>query len=340
MVARAFEAGVNYFDTAWVYHEEQSEIFAGKILSKFPRDKYHLATKMPVWLLESGNDLERIFSEQLKKCRVDHFDFYLLHNIGGETYNMALKYGVYEFLRHKKEAGYIKYLGFSIHDGPELLANALEWGEWDFAQIQLNYIDWDTLDAKSQYKLIVGRGIPVVVMEPVRGGALANLGDEAAGILRAAGPNASQASWAVRYAASLPGVVTVLSGMTTLEQVEDNLKTMSAFKPLSGDERSALARVAASYRSSGTIPCTGCRYCMDCPSGVDIPRVFAIYNHFKTIHTSNPVMGEIVFRNNYRTLSDEQKARNCVACGVCKSHCPQGIDIPEFMKEISGLAAA
>jgi predicted aldo/keto reductase-like oxidoreductase len=340
MVARAIEKGVNYFDTAWVYHDRESENFAGKTLSKYSRDKYHLATKMPVWLLESKGDLETIFTEQLKKCRVDYFDFYLLHNIGGETYDMALEYDVYEFLRRKKEAGYIRNLGFSIHDSPELTSKALEGREWDFVQIQINYIDWDTLDAKSQYETLAARGIPVVVMEPVRGGALAKLGSAAADILKAANPDASQASWAMRYAASLPGVLTVLSGMTTMEQVEDNLKTLTEFKPLSDDERSTLERVASAYRASGTIPCTGCRYCADCPSGVDIPRVFAIYNHFKTIHASNPTMGEIVFRNTYRTLPERQRAQSCVACGVCKGHCPQGIDVPKFMKEISEFLAA
>ncbi|MDR1510695.1 MAG: aldo/keto reductase, partial [Synergistaceae bacterium] len=184
MVERAIDMGVNYFDTAWVYHEGESENFAGYALSKYPRDKYCLATKMPVWLLESSSDLERIFSEQLRKCRVDYFDFYLLHNIGGDTYDMSLEYGVYEFLRKKKDDGFIRHLGFSVHDSPAHLEKVLDSREWDFAQIQLNYIDWDTLDAKSQYESIVLRGIPVVIMEPVRGGALANLGEKAAGILR------------------------------------------------------------------------------------------------------------------------------------------------------------
>jgi predicted aldo/keto reductase-like oxidoreductase len=339
MVARAIDAGVNYFDTAWVYHEGQSEVFAGNALSKYPRDKYCLATKMPIWILESQSDLERIFTEQLKKCRVDYFDFYLLHNIGGETYDMSVKYNVYEFLRKKKEAGYIRYLGFSMHDGPDLLDEAVKRWEWDFAQIQLNYIDWETLASKRQYQILADRGIPVVVMEPVRGGALANLQGPAADILKSADAGASQASWAIRYAASLPEVITVLSGMTTMEQVEDNLKTFSDFRPVSDEERAVLDKAAAAYRSSGTIPCTGCRYCMDCPSGVDIPRVFGIYNHYKTVSTVNPAMAKIVFINTYRTLSEPQKAHNCVACGACVSHCPQGIDIPKFMKEIADFAA-
>jgi predicted aldo/keto reductase-like oxidoreductase len=341
MVGRALDMGVNYFDTAWVYHEGESENFAGYALSKYPRDKYCLATKMPIWILESSGDPERIFTEQLKKCRVEYFDFYLLHNIGGETYDISLKYDVYEFLRKKKDAGYITNLGFSVHDSPAHLEKVLESREWDFAQIQLNYIDWYALDAKSQYESIARRGIPVVVMEPVRGGVLANLGEKADSILKEADGEASQASWAIRYAASLPGVMTVLSGMSDPEQLEDNLKTMTDFRALSNDDRVVIEKAAAEYRASGAIPCTGCGYCMDCPVGVDIPRVFAIYNHYRTVRLSNETIAGIVFENTYtRVLSESQKAHNCVSCEKCVEHCPQGIEIPKFMKDIAAFAAA
>jgi predicted aldo/keto reductase-like oxidoreductase len=259
MVDRAIECGVNYFDTAYVYHERESENLAGHALSRHPRDSYNLATKMPVWVLENSGDLERIFAEQLKKCRVDHFDFYLLHNIGGESYDAALKYDVYDFLRKKKDAGYIRNLGFSIHDAPDVLAKAVTWGEWDFAQIQLNYIDWDAIESKRLYGILAENNIPAIIMEPVRGGALANLPAAAEDILKDFDSRASQASWAIRYAASLPGVLTVLSGMTRPEQLEDNLGTMSDFRPLSDEERSVLERAAAAFRASGTVPCTGCR---------------------------------------------------------------------------------
>ncbi|MDR1019427.1 MAG: aldo/keto reductase [Synergistaceae bacterium] len=340
MIDRALDAGVNYFDTAWVYHERTSECFAGDALSRHPREKYRLATKMPAWQLESASDLERIFGEQLKKCKTDYLDFYLLHNIGGDTYGLSIKYGVYEFLRKKKEAGYIRYLGFSVHDSPAHLERVVSNWEWDFAQIQLNYIDWEAIDSKRMYEILCDRNIPVIVMEPVRGGALANLNEEAAGILRRENPSASQASWAIRYAASLPGVMTVLSGMTTPEQLEDNLKTMTDFRPLSEDERAVLAKAAASYSASGAIPCTACRYCMDCPSGVDIPRVFSIYNLYRSSLVSNQAMAGIVLRNAYRTLAEGEKASNCVSCDTCVSHCPQAIEIPRFMKEIAELAAA
>ncbi|MDR1134183.1 MAG: aldo/keto reductase [Synergistaceae bacterium] len=340
MVDRAIECGVNYFDTAYVYHERESENLAGHALSRHPRDSYNLATKMPVWCLENSGDLERIFAEQLKKCRVDHFDFYLLHNIGGESYDAALKYDVYDFLRKKKDAGYIRNLGFSIHDAPDVLAKAVTWGEWDFAQIQLNYIDWDAIESKRLYGILAENDIPAVIMEPVRGGALANLPAAAADILRDFDPRASQASWAIRYAASLPGVLTVLSGMTRPEQLEDNLGTMSDFRPLSDEERAVLDRAAAAFRASGTVPCTGCRYCMDCPSGVDIPRVFAMYNQYMTQKSAGFPMAEIVLRNTYRTFNEGERPHNCVNCGACAQHCPQGIDIPKFMREITELLAA
>lgn len=338
MVDTAIAAGVNYFDTAWVYHEGASESFAGEVLSGHPRGSYHLATKMPPWVLSSKEDLERIFTEQLRKCRVEHFDFYLLHNIGGKTYDAVLEYDVYEFLRKKKEAGYIRYLGFSVHDTTAHVARIVNEGEWDFGQLQVNYLDWEDLDAKGQYALLAERGIPVVVMEPLRGGALADLPEAAAKILRRADPEASQASWALRYAASLPGVLTVLSGMSTLGQVEDNLRTMTHFRPLSETERALLAEVATSYRSSGTVPCTGCRYCMDCPTGVDIPRVFSLYNHYRKVRSSNPGLAEIVLSNTYyRALNKRERAESCIACGKCVPLCPQGIDIPKAMKEIADL---
>ena len=340
MVARAIDAGVNYFDTAWMYHAGESEVFAGKALSRYPRDKFNLATKMPAWLIESAGDLERIFSEQLKKCGVDYFDFYLMHDIGGKTYNMAIEYDVYEFLRKKKDEGRIKYIGFSLHDKADLLTEAVTKWDWDFVQIQINYIDWDTLDSKRQYEILAERGIPVIVMEPVRGGALSNLSGEAADILTRADANASQASWAIRYAASLPGVLTVLSGMTTMEQLEDNIKTLSDFQPISDEERSILDSVATEFRALEMIPCTSCRYCMDCPAGVDIPRVFGIYNYYMTINAVNTAQAPISFRNRYRTLTESQQAHNCTECGKCVDRCPQGIDIPKSMNEIADTAAA
>ncbi|MDR3254315.1 MAG: aldo/keto reductase [Synergistaceae bacterium] len=339
MVDMAIEAGVNYFDTAWVYHEGKSESFAGDALSRHKREEYCLATKMPSWLLESEEDVERIFSEQLRKCKVDYFDFYLMHNLCGERYELAEKYRVYEFLRRKKEEGRILRLGFSIHDSAEVLLKVTNAHQWDFAQIQLNYLDWETLDSKTLYETLYTRDIPIIVMEPVRGGALATLSPSAEKILKEADHEASLASWALRYAASLPGVLTVLSGMSDETQLKDNIKTMTDFHILSESERDVLGRAATAYRASGAVPCTSCRYCMDCPSGVDIPRVFAIYNHYRIIAQVSPNIAPIVFDNNYRTLDEGERALNCVSCGQCLEHCPQGINIPGRMHEIAELAA-
>ncbi|MDR3199994.1 MAG: aldo/keto reductase, partial [Spirochaetales bacterium] len=245
---------------------------------------------------------------------------------------------IYEFLAKKKEEGKIRRIGFSIHDNPEVLEEVASAYPWEFAQIQLNYVDWETLDAKRQYEYLTSRNIPVIVMEPVRGGALASLNEKALGVLKKADPKASAASWALRFAASLPNVMTVLSGMSSPEQVEDNLATFNPFRPLSDAEHAVIKEAATAYRASGTIPCSGCRYCMPCPAKVDIPRVFAIYNHYKAL--SDPRMAPIVFRNTYTTLMEGEKAHNCAECGQCESHCPQGIKIPGFMKEIAAFAAA
>jgi predicted aldo/keto reductase-like oxidoreductase len=340
MVDRAIEAGVNYFDTAWVYHERQSEVFAGRVLSRYPRESYCLATKMPSWEVDSPEGVEALFEEELKKCRVDYFDFYLMHNIGAERYELARKYNVYEILRRKKDEGRIRRLGFSIHDSTGNMARLLDEYEWDFVQIQLNYMDWDVLDAKGQYEILAGRGIPVIVMEPVRGGVLATLTPESAELLRRANPEASPASWAIRYAAGLPGVLTVLSGMSNMEQVEDNIATMTDFTPLSDGEKSILNEAATLYRSAGAIPCTNCRYCMDCPSGVEIPRVFSIFSDYREMESRGFDMSKMVFINEYRSLADSEQAHNCVACGACLEHCPQGIAIPEYMKEIADFVAS
>jgi predicted aldo/keto reductase-like oxidoreductase len=335
MIARAIEAGVNYFDTAWPYHEQMSEVFVGDALSKYPRQSYFLASKMPTWeMVRTEADVDRIFEEQLKKCKTGYFDFYLVHSLEQGHMDRFLKFDIYNKLNRKKAEGKIKRLGFSFHDNVELMAKLLKDYTWEFCQIQLNYIDWDTLNAKGLYNLLTENHVPVIVMEPVRGGALASLNEKSSAILKSANPAASTASWAVRFAASLPNVMTVLSGMTSLEQVEDNIKTMSGFKPLTADERKALDEAAAAFRASGTIPCTGCRYCMDCPSGVDIPRVFSHYNHYQTGKNRGQ------FDGHYRSLTDKQKADNCVSCGKCVKLCPQAIDIPKHMKEIAAFAAS
>jgi predicted aldo/keto reductase-like oxidoreductase len=340
MVDRALEAGVNYFDTAWVYHEGQSEVFAGAALNRHPRDKFNLATKLWVRTLESADEAEREFEQQLAKCRVDHFDFYLLHNLNEDAWDVVLKHRLYERMYREKERGRIRRLGFSLHGSYEHLERVAKEYDWDFAQIQLNYLDWDAMNAKRHYQILEELHIPVVVMEPVRGGALANLPPQAEAILKKADPEVSSSSWAIRYAASLPGVMTVLSGMSNIAQVEDNVKTMNDFRPLNEKEREILIQTAVAYRSSGFIPCTGCRYCMPCPSGVDIPGVLASYNRYRASLTENPSMAQAIFQLTYSSLTSSERADNCVVCGQCRPRCPQSIDIPQSIKETADFAAA
>lgn len=324
----AYSHGVNYFDTAYVYHGGQSESFIGQALKKYPRESYFLATKMPIWCVKKQEDVERIFNEQLQKCQVDYFDFYLFHAQDAGNFKKCQEFGVYEFLSRMKAEGKIRRLGFSFHDTPEVLRHICDTYDWDFAQIQLNYLDWEMQDARTQYQILADRGIPVVVMEPVRGGALASPCDAANILFREERPDKSLASWAIRFVASLPGVLTVLSGMSDMEQVRDNVDTMTNFEPLTERDREIIDAALEAYRKKDTVPCTGCRYCMDCPFGVDIPKMFALYNHFVLDKDEEDYL------EAYRAQPEETLADKCRACGACLSKCPQHIKIPEKMAAI------
>ena len=333
MVDHALANGVNYFDTAFMYHRGNSEKFLGKALAKHSRDSFFLADKLPIWNVKTPEDVDSLFAKQLDRCNVSFFDFYLAHSLNKKYYKIFQQHGVYEKLRKMKEDGKITHLGFSFHDNAEMLERILIDYSWDFVQIQLNYIDWETCDAKSLYALLEKYKLPVVIMEPVRGGALATLTDNALGILKKANSEASVASWAIRYAASLPNVMTVLSGMSSMAQLEDNIKTMTPFRPLSEEEYAVIGQAAMAYMGAGSIPCTGCRYCLPCPSGVDIPRVFAMYNHYKANNN------KIYFMNNYQSLRESEQAGNCTSCSACVERCPQAIAIPEFMAEVAEVVA-
>ncbi|MDR2668938.1 MAG: aldo/keto reductase [Desulfovibrio sp.] len=328
MLDRAIAAGVNYFDTAYTYHNGISELFLGKILRNYPRNSFFLADKLPLWTLKTRDDAERIFASQLKRCRVEYFDFYLLHGLNADLYARAVRLGLYDWLYEKKEREIVRHIGFSFHDSPDVFRKILNGHAWDFAQIQLNYVDWEACGAERLYALLQERRIPAIIMEPVRGGSLADLPEKAAMLLKRSDPEASAASWAIRYAASLENVMVVLSGMSTLEQVEDNIKTMTAFSPLSDGERDILRRAASIYLSSGDIPCTACGYCSPCPRHVDISGVFAVYNH----------RNRGGFTQLYRAIPETAQAHNCVVCGLCLERCPQKIDIPAGLRDVTAFA--
>ncbi|MCI5802056.1 MAG: aldo/keto reductase [Oscillospiraceae bacterium] len=332
MVDYAYAHGVNYYDTAYVYHGGTSEQFIGPALKKYPRDSYYLATKMPGWDLTCREDAVKIFEEQLANCQVDYFDFYLCHSLSESNYRKYKDLGVIDYLDEQKKAGRIRRLGFSFHATLPILEEVLSWYSWDFAQIQLNYLDWEAQQAKEQYEMLSGRGLPVIIMEPVRGGALASPCAESDRIFHAAAPGRSTASWAIRYAASLPGVLTVLSGMSSMEQLQDNIATMTGFSPLTPEEYEVVGRALAAYKAHVTIPCTGCRYCMDCPSGVDIPLMFKLYNRYAVTKDKGD------YQKALAEVPQSAQMQSCVACGVCMGHCPQSIRIPDELARIRELA--
>lgn len=331
IVDYAYAKGINYFDTAYMYHGGRSEAFIGKALKKYPRESYNLVTKMPIWEVKEEADLERIFNEQLERCGVTYFDFYLCHAVNKAHFENYVKYDAYGFLSKKKEEGKIRYLGFSFHDTPEVLEEVCSTYKWDFAQIQLNYLDWEMQRAKEQYEILEKYNLPCIVMEPVRGGVLANPCEAANELFKAARPEQSIASWAIRYVASLPNVLTVLSGMSTLEQIVDNVATMSDFEPLTPHDYEVVEAVVDAYKKKDTVPCTGCRYCIDCPMQVDIAGIFKVYNEYAVDKNKE------VFKAAYERVEEKNRAHQCVSCGKCMKHCPQNIQIPEKLGAIDTL---
>ncbi len=324
MLDRAIAEGVNYIDTAYPYHNGESEPFVGRALQKYDRRSFYLATKLPAWLVKSREDAERYFEEQLRRLQTDYIDFYLLHAMSGESYRKMVELGVVAYCEKLKEEGRIRYFGFSFHDSYEAFAEILGSRDWDFCQIQLNYMDAEEQAGMRGYRLAEEKGVPLVIMEPVKGGSLAVFADDITEKLRALDHEASTASFALRWVGSLPNVKVILSGMSTMEQVEDNLKTFSEFKPLSGREASVIEEIVDMIKGRVQNGCTGCRYCMPCPAGVNIPECFSVWNTYHMYQNYNMVKWK--WENG---IGEAAQAKNCIKCGKCEALCPQKLSIRE-----------
>lgn len=332
MVDIFMAAGFTYFDTAYLYHDEMSEQALKKALvDRYPRESFVLADKMPTIIVKSSEDYEKYFANQLERTGAGYFDYYLMHNMGKDRYSKTMELGGFEFAMKKKAEGKIKQFGFSFHDDAETLEHILAaHPEVDFVQLQINYLDWDNdvIQSRKCYETAVRYGKPVVVMEPVKGGMLANLPESASALFKAHDEQASPASYALRFAVSLDNVMMVLSGMSTVEQMIENTRIMNEIKPLTAQEKELLQKVTEVMHQSIAIPCTSCGYCMEvCPKNIAIPGLFGLYNNYKT--TGN-------FSGMYynRIVYDKGKASDCINCHMCEKNCPQHIKIPEELKEI------
>lgn len=331
------ERGFTYFDTAWMYHEMSSERAVGEFLVKrHPRESYTLATKMHSGYFNSVEERDAYFEAQLEKTGAGYFDYYLLHDMGRENYEKFTKLGCFEFLQQKKEEGLIRHIGFSSHEDGEHIDRFLtEHPEMEFVQLQINYLDWDNHGVQSRlcYEAAEKHGKDVVVMEPVKGGTLARLPEEAEKLLRDAAPDRSPAEWAIRFAASLPNVKVVLSGMSSLEQMDENTAYMKDFEPLTDEEKEILKKAAKIIEGDIAIPCTGCSYCTNgCPMNIAIPRYFSLYNNAR----ADGGKGWTPQMEYYeRTSMTYGKASDCIGCGQCEAICPQHLPIIDLLKDVA-----
>lgn len=328
MVDTAIQAGVTYIDTAYPYHNGDSEPFLGRILKKYNRKDYFLATKLPIWNVKTLDDAKRLFDEQLQRLDTEYVDFYLLHCLDTEKWQTVLDLNLIPYFEELKAQGKIRFFGFSFHDDFEVFEQIATYRKWDFCQIQYNYVDTDIQAGDKGYALTESLGIPLVIMEPVKGGSLSFLPDDIAASLKAERPDSSISSWALRWVASKPNVKVVLSGMSTMEQVEDNLHTFGKFEPLTEKETNLIAKTADNIKKRTKNGCTGCAYCMPCPFGVDIPKNFRIWNELSMY--GNKEKAKQAF---FHDLNSAARADQCQKCGKCETVCPQGISIRENLAE-------
>lgn len=334
MIELAMRNGVNYYDTAWGYHDGNSETVMGRILSKYPRESFYLASKFPGYDLANLDKVEEIFEKQLKKCGVEYFDFYLFHNVCELNIDGYLdeKHGIFDYLMAQKRNGRIKHLGFSAHGDMDVLTRFLDkYGEYmEFGQLQINYLDWEFQNAKQKAELLSSRGIPVWVMEPLRGGRLAKLDPEHETELKKLRPKEGIPAWAFRFLQSLPQVSVILSGMSDLAQVTDNLNTFKDDKPLTDVEMRALLHIADEMTGKTKLPCTACKYCTShCPKRLDIPELIKLYNEHRFTG------GGFIAPMALSAYAEEKKPSACIGCKSCEKVCPQGIKISEMMTDFT-----
>lgn len=337
MVDAAMANGVNYFDTAWFYHGGNSERFAGKALTKYPRESYYIADKFPGVVPNNWDKVEEIFEEQLRRMQTDRFDFYLFHNVcemNVEAYLDDEKYGIHKYLVEQKKKGRITHLGFSCHGELPVMRRFLDvfGDEMEFCQIQLNWFDWIFQGAKEKVELLAERGIPVWVMEPLRGGKLAKLAPQYEEILKKLRPDEDAAAWAFHFVQSIPAVTMVLSGMSNDEQLEKNLATFAEERPLNNEETEALLKIAKEMAAAGTVPCTACRYCTShCPQQLDIPRLISLYNEQKM------TPGGFITMMAIMALPEDKRPKACLHCHSCEGACPQNIKISDVMEDFASM---
>ncbi len=339
MVAYAMDNGVNYYDTAWGYHMGKSELVIGEILSRYPREQFYLASKFPGYDLANIDKVEEIFAKQLERCRVDYFDFYLFHNVCEMNINEYLdpKYRIHKHLIAQRDEGRIKHLGFSAHGNLDTIKRFLDaYGkDMEFCQLQINWIDWDFQQAREKVELVASYGIPVWVMEPVRGGSLVNLSDNYRSMLEALRPGTSMAEWAFRFVQSIPEVVVTLSGMSNFEQLEENVRIFSTSAPLTTVEQDTLAKIAHDMTSAKSLACTKCRYCVEhCAQGLDIPWLIELYNE----HVYSG--GGFIAPMATSAMPEDKLPSACIACKACEAVCPQNIKISDMMADFAAKLQA
>ena len=333
MVDTFMAKGFTYFDTAYVYIGGKSEVALKEaVVDRYPRDSFQCATKLPFWDMKEPSEMEPVFQTSLDRAGLEYYDFYLLHGLNAEVVKKVDAFGGWDFVKGLKEQGRVKHIGFSFHDTAEVLESILQaHPEMEFVQLQINYVDWESEGVQSRkcYEVARKYNKPVIIMEPVKGGSLATMTPEVQKLFKDANPDASIPSWAIRYCASLEGIITVLSGMSNEEQLNDNVSYMEDFQPLTDSERQVVAKAVEILNNTPTIPCTACKYCVDgCPQKINIPGVFSAMNNY-TLYNNLPGA-----KGSYQNaVKDGGKASDCIQCGNCEAHCPQHIQIIEELKK-------